>query len=441
MSTILFVGHPNAGHLNPLVSIAVRVRARGHRCVFAGFGPAAVLTPIGGAGLALEPLPSPLSALGFHLLPYLRGMVESAFAVALFTAQPVAYARRLLPLLRRLAPDAIVSDFLFPGGGIAAEVLGIPWISVYHAGLIYPGPGVHAVGSGLDVGAPPTLRSRLLQQVQDRLTASTAARLARARAVLRRAPAAVSTTAPWTSPWLTLVLTAADAEAPREPLPPCSFFIGPCLEGRVEEPFPFHLLEDRPRVFVSMGTVFNRRPRLLRRIVLALRPCGAQLIVAAGASFPHLRDLEEHALVFPRVPQLELLPQVDVVISHGGNNTVTESLAAGKPLLVLPQGGEQDANASRVTFLGAGLRANGHRIQPLEIRAAAARLIADPSFRGAAARVAATLARTDGPTTAARLIERVADRREPIHRPADYPATLEASTPLPWEWPAAAARS
>src|SRR5207248_6499340 len=108
-----FVAHPGTGHLNPLLSIAARLRDAGHEAVFASFGPGANLAGIEAAGFALERFRPPLSALGFLVLPRLSGMLESVFAIALFQAQPVAYARRLMPIMARRRTALVVADCTF----------------------------------------------------------------------------------------------------------------------------------------------------------------------------------------------------------------------------------------------------------------------------------------------------------------------------------------
>lgn len=437
MAVVLFVAHPNVGHLNPLLSIASRLRKEGCRCIFAAFGGPWAERYVTQAGFEARKVRSPLSALGLTLLPRVRGALETLLAATVFTAQPAAYAAQMVKLIEEVQPSVVVADFAFLGAGIAADRAGIPWVSVYHAGLLHAGPGVPPAGSGLSIGSPLPWRARVIARIQDLLRGYVYASLQRARRRFGLSDAG-PVDALWSSPWLTLILTAAEVEAPRNPMPPGTFFVGPCLGERPKTPeaFPFHLLANgRPRVYVSMGTVFNRRPTVFRQIVRGLSR-DFQVVVSAGACGKNLSDLQDppNVLIFKQVPQLELLPLVDVVVSHGGNNTVTEALAAGRPLLVMPQGGEQDSNASRVTWLGAGLRANGHHVSPAEVRKGVMRLATDPSFRQAAERVADVLRGTDGVGTSARFIQRLMGIREPLRQPPGYPSTVTASTAMPWDF-------
>jgi MGT family glycosyltransferase len=108
---------------------------------------------------------------------------------------------------------------------------------------------------------------------------------------------------------------------------------------------------------VSLGTVFNGKPEIFKTILQALARPEFLVIVSAGASYSTLvGEVGDNVHLFRHVPQVPLLSQVDLVITHGGNNTVQETLAAGKPMVVIPFGGDQIVNARRVETLGVGAK-------------------------------------------------------------------------------------
>jgi UDP:flavonoid glycosyltransferase YjiC (YdhE family) len=76
------------------------------------------------------------------------------------------------------------------------------------------------------------------------------------------------------------------------------------------------------------------------------------------------------------LPQTSILPQVDVVITHGGNNTVTESLHFGRPMVLLPVFWDQYDNAQRIHETGLGIRLDTYGHDPSELPAAVASLLA-----------------------------------------------------------------
>jgi len=67
------------------------------------------------------------------------------------------------------------------------------------------------------------------------------------------------------------------------------------------------------------------------------------------------------------VPQIQVLPLVDLVVTHGGNNTITETFYFGKPMIVLPLFGDQYDNAQRVEDKGFGKRLNAYKCDEEEL--------------------------------------------------------------------------
>jgi MGT family glycosyltransferase len=438
------------GHLNPLLAIARHLHGEGHEVAFVTHGPAGPRAAIARAGFPAHEVRSSALSLGFLVLPWFTGYLETYYAFRLFTLGLPHYAREVARVLEEHPADAVVYDFAFRGAALAAEMRGLPSICVYSAGLCLPGPGIPPLGSGLPIGEPWVRRGRLYHGLTERLRRRTDAATARVRSLLGLPPVEALGDLGCASPWLTLLLTAHEIEAPRDEPPPTTFFIGPCFAGRGDDAgFPFEELTGEKKVYVSLGTVFNKKPEVFRRIIAGVCPeagggagragtAEVELVISGGGAYDALaaRPLPAHVRLYRRVPQVELLPRVDAVVSHGGNNTVNECLAAGKPLLVLPVGGEQGDNASRVVHLGAGLRAELRRARPAEIGEQLRRLLDEPSFAAAALRCAEVLGRTRGVETACRFIARVAETREPVRRPAGYPLTVTSELPPPWEFEA-----
>jgi UDP:flavonoid glycosyltransferase YjiC (YdhE family) len=108
------------------------------------------------------------------------------------------------------------------------------------------------------------------------------------------------------------------------------------------------------------------------------------------------------------LPQASVLPRCDLVITHGGNNTITESLHFGKPVIVLPLFWDQYDNAQRVHELGLGIRLDTYRFTDAEMHAALARLLGDTALHARLTAAATTIQHRDGLRQAATLIERAA---------------------------------
>ncbi len=446
MSRIIFVTHAAMGHFNPLFSIASELKVGGHDVGFLipaprlpfSAGPIlgsakGIFDRLDSAGIPGDSLtPSIRMALKAVLLSRKKGTEEIESALDLFTMGLGAFTSQLLERFRKAKPGAVVTDFSFLASGLASQAFGLPFVTIYHSGLPFPGKDVPPFGSGMPIepGAGvkyPELEKRML--TAERLLEK---RLRKVRARFE-IPSAERTSlrSPY-SPWLNLITSHERTEAPRTGLGDRTFFVGPCTSGRTlpREQFPFDRLEKgKFKIYVSLGTFFNDRPDVFLRILGALDDPEYQVIVSAGAAFRKLPAnlIPRNALVFPSVPQVALLPKVDLVIGHGGNNSTNEALAAGKPLIVMPVGGEQCDNAERVSYLGAGSRVEMDGFTKTGLREKVAAMRENPSFRKNASDCSAHLAETCGSSTAACLIDWVAKNQSPALRPAFFPTTITRS--------------
>ena len=117
-------------------------------------------------------------------------------------------------------------------------------------------------------------------------------------------------------------------------------------------------LDSADVVYLTMGTVWNRNLDIFRTVIEAVREEDIVLIVTVGGQNDpaSLGPQPDNVLVHQYIPQGVLLPRCDAVITHGGSGTTLGALAFGVPLLLLPQGADQYANAERIVAAGAGLQ-------------------------------------------------------------------------------------
>jgi UDP:flavonoid glycosyltransferase YjiC (YdhE family) len=120
----------------------------------------------------------------------------------------------------------------------------------------------------------------------------------------------------------------------------------------------------------------------------------------------------------PFLPQPAILPLVDLVITHGGNNTVTEAFHHGKPMIVLPLFWDQVDNAQRLDETGFGVRLPAYGVDRPALGKAIDRQLADNALRARLGEISERLRARPGTVHAADLIERVAATGEPVHRRA-----------------------
>jgi MGT family glycosyltransferase len=111
----------------------------------------------------------------------------------------------------------------------------------------------------------------------------------------------------------------------------------------------------RPLVYVSFGTIFHRRPELLRQVIAATAGLGVQVVASVGDLGDALAGMGDHVILAPYVPQREMLERASVFVTHGGYNSVAESIRAGKPMLVIPLAIDQPVQAHYVERAGFGI--------------------------------------------------------------------------------------
>ena len=162
-----------------------------------------------------------------------------------------------------------------------------------------------------------------------------------------------------------------------------------------------------PLVYLSLGSLGSADVALMRKLVDELAAAPYRFIVSKGPQHGEY-ELAENMAGEEFLPQTKVLPEVDLVITHGGNNTVTESLYFGKPMIVLPIFWDQHDNAQRIDETGFGRRLDTYRHTGEELVGAIAELLGDRELAGRLAAVSARLQASPGTELAAELIERVA---------------------------------
>jgi MGT family glycosyltransferase len=163
---------------------------------------------------------------------------------------------------------------------------------------------------------------------------------------------------------------------------------------------------DGALIYFSLGSLGSADVPLMRRIIDCLAKTPHRYIVSKGPLHAEI-DLPDNMWGAEFLPQTSIIPLADLVITHGGNNTTTECLHFGKPMVVLPLFWDQHDNAQRVDELGLGVRLDTYRFTDDELRGAIAALLGDEALRARLAKSAASIQAADGLRAAADLIEGV----------------------------------
>jgi UDP:flavonoid glycosyltransferase YjiC (YdhE family) len=301
-----------------------------------------------------------------------------------------------VPALRDLGPDLVVSDVITAGGGMAAELLGIPWIELDPHPLYLPSKGLPPIGSGL---APGTgIRGRLRDATMRALTARSVRAGLRQRSAVR---VEIGLPARDPGPLRRLIATLPALEVPRPDWPAEAVVVGPLHfepTGRVLEIPP----GAGPVVVVAPSTALIGTAGLAEVALRCLTP-GDTLPVGSRLVVSRLGGGELAVPPWAVVGlgrQADLLSHADLVICGGGHGMVAKTLSAGVPLVVVPGGGDQWEMANRVARQG-----SGRLIRPLTpeaLVAAVNEVLSSPGYRDAARAAAAGIGAVADPVRVCR---------------------------------------
>ncbi len=393
--TLLVISPDYASHLLPLATLATRWRDAGERVVVAtGASTAGIVAEFGLERVDLtlgrgsnpgviraeeQPRDEGASLRGFFAATHV-GMVETLRYQAQerltdLMWDPVGRGRRVLEIVEQLRPDQIIVDHLAFSARMALQADGVPYGDV-----VLGHPSALPV-QGEVYGYPPFWPRAFSPDADD---------LADLRALCDRVAAGF--TAEWNRAARELTGRAAEvsdafashggvhggtvlynypaelAETEGRMLPRHAFLGSTRRDETMAPDILEWIARDEPYVYVSFGSFLSVRDDVLARVAEALRRLGVRAAIATGAtSAEALGAVPDGWLVRPHLPQVRVLAGAAAAVNHGGNNSVTEALGSGVPILVLPFSTDQFAGAATIerTRVGVALDPNAATVEEL----------------------------------------------------------------------------
>ena len=313
---------------------------------------------------------------------------------------------RLVEIFDELQPDAIVEDNVcaFP----AMPASGRPWVRIVSCNpLELKGPELPPPYTGLSIDDRSSWREyrdeyrRVIGDLQASFSEF---------CTERGAPPLPDGEMIHESPWLNLYLYPREVDYPRlRPLGATWHNLESSVRTTdAEWSVPAELADgDGSLIYVSLGSLGSGDVPLMKDLVGALAETPHRYVVSKGPQHTEY-ELAGNMVGDEFLPQVSVLPQVDLVITHGGNNTTTECLHFGKPMVVLPIFWDQHDNAQRIDETGFGIRFATYSLGESDLPAAIDRLLADRELRASLADVSKRLQASPGAERAAELIEQLA---------------------------------
>src|SRR5258706_15620797 len=389
------------GHLNPMTALARHLQARNHEVVFL-YSPNA-------NGLPCVPGEKDDMNANRPKMSKLEGQGALAFYCGVAAKETEVIFKSLPKMVETTGIEALIIDPIQFCVELGAMKLGIPYITVATAlYLDYFGYAPLGVYDWPHETTPEAL-------VRNREGIVKFARFTyneRTKAYAKKAGLKID----WDVPSGVFSKLAYITQIPKEfdfenlLLPPQFHYTGPFHDGkgRPKLDFPWDRLTGEPLIYASMGTLMNGRADVFNMIVAGVaKHKDTQLVLSIGDQLDpkQIGPVPGNAIIVKRAPQLELLKQTSVCITHAGLNTVLESLTQGVPQVAIPVSLDQPGVAARIADKKTGVVASVDKLTADHLSTLLNEVLNNSTYRDNARKLQKAIAKANGLSVAADLVE------------------------------------
>ncbi len=394
------------------MAIGIELRRRGHHVTLAT---SAVYEPkVRAEGLEFVALRPDVSVIEGAMLEQMMEARRGTERVMRFLVAAARESYRdTLPAAQQA--DVVVTHPITFGSVLAAQKVGVPWVST----MLAPASLFSAYDPPVPAPAPWLVHLRALGPAAVRAlialgklqTTPWVRPVAELRREIGLDPGENPLFEGQHSPRLALALFARCLARPQPDWPPQVLVTGFPFYDRHHEhqnlpaALERFLAEGPAPVVFSLGTsAVGAAGDFYTQSLTAVRRLGTRAVFLTGQ---HPQGLPDDAMAIEYAPHSELFPRAAAVVHHGGIGTTAQAMRSGRPMLVVPFSHDQFDNGARVKRLGIAEVLYRSRYRAKSAEAALRRLLEDSRYIQAGAAVAAQLNSEDGVTAAADAIERI----------------------------------
>lgn len=402
---------PYSGHLNPLSALGRELQARGHRVTVLQI--CDLEAKVRSEGLGFSVIGTSLYQPGSLAASFQELTKLSEIAALRYS---VDFCRHMTEILCQDAPaaieaagiDALIVDQLEPVGQTIAQGLQLPWICISSGQVIHRRADMPPFFTPWIYRSAgwARLRNRMAYEILDRSCQPILRVINHYRQqwhlpTYRQIYAAVD-------PLVHISQQPPSFEFPCPDLPPNLHYTGPFRNASPQTvDFPFDRLTGQPLIYASLGSVQNTKQEIFHCIAAACQDLAVQLVIThgGGMSAEAVQALPGAPLVVSYAPQLEVLAHASLTITHGGMNTVLDSLSCGVPIVAIPITFEQPGTGARIRWTQTGEAIGLSQLTVPKLRQAIQQVLGENFYAANARRFQQAIQQSGGVKRAATLIE------------------------------------
>ncbi len=375
---IAFVSLGAFGHINPTLALVTELVKQGVRVTY--FATEAFRNIIEPTGAKFVAVPSWMAENDKHNDGEKKeddGGVAAAVPF-LFLNEAGAYIDTILDTLHDDKPDAIVHDFAGIAGTIAADNLNVPNVMLYTS---YPSNDSYSVAAGFESCPADHPLRKAAAGIAAGYAEKYGCRVMTVKEIFDGHGD------------FNLVMMQKKLVPNYESFDDSFVFTGVQIGKRTA--FGSWKAPDngKPLLYSSLGTAFNNWPEYYPILFDAVRDLDINVFAALGSIDPaSLKDIPANVEVGQMVPQLDILSQASVFITHAGMGGTGEAIYYGVPMIAIPQMEEQAITARQIEKLGLGVAfLDKSAITSEALKTAIQKLLTEPSYKAAAEQFSADM--------------------------------------------------
>lgn len=354
MKTALIYTSPARGHLYPMMDVAIELRNKGYDVIVQTLS--GEKDHVEAEEIKHLSIDSEIESLDLNDFRENNPLSQIKSAFNSWLSRAPYEIEDLKNSCDQYSPDLLIIDANTWGAGAFAEAQGEPWVMFMPYCLPIPSPDTPAFGPGFSppVNALHRLRDRIFDGIVQRSLKGIIETLNELRTELQVSPLNTYSDI-FEKPDLVIYRTAEPYEYARENWPDNILPVGPGLwapPGR--KPKWINDLPS-PKILVSISTEMQNDGAIIETALRALADEKGSVIVTTSALDPENFEAPHQNIHITRfLPHAQVIPEMDLVVTHGGMGTTQRALAAGVPVCVIPWGRDQSETGRRVEVSGCG---------------------------------------------------------------------------------------